>query len=146
MLQARMTAEAIRQGGHLRTRRELLDDPDLVEVAQAGIAAGRARATPGRGLFRPGRASLDLKNELLAARATDLRDVGERVLRLVVGEKTDEVEMPAETILIAEDTDPLDTAPDRSRCWGSPRSWAAPPASPSWPGPDLPPGRDGPEP
>lgn len=121
MLQARMTAEADpAKAGIFAAHRELLDDPDLVEVAQAGIAAGKSAGYAWKRAYSAQVERLStLKNELLAARATDLRDVGERVLRLVVGEKTRRVEMPAETILIAEDLTPSDTATlDRSKVLG----------------------------
>ena len=51
-----------------------------------------------------------MKNELLAARASDLRDVGGRVLRLITGTESDPIEFPPDTILIAEDLTPSDTA------------------------------------
>lgn len=121
MLQTRMTAEADpAKAGIFAAHRELLDDPDLVEVAQAGIAAGKSAGYAWKRAYSAQVERLSsLKNELLAARATDLRDVGERVLRLVVGEKSRQLEMPAETILIAEDLTPSDTATlDRSKVLG----------------------------
>ena len=121
MLQTRMNAEADpAKAGIFAAHRELLDDPDLVEVAQAGIAAGKSAGYAWKRAYSAQVERLaSLKNELLAARATDLRDVGERVLRLVVGEKTRQIEMPAETILIAEDLTPSDTVTlDRSKVLG----------------------------
>ncbi len=121
VLQAHMTAEADpAKAGIFAAHRELLDDPDLVEVAQAGVAAGKSAGYAWKRAYSAQVERLSaLKNELLAARATDLRDVGERVLRLVVGDQPRQVEMPEETILIAEDLTPSDTATlDRSRVLG----------------------------
>ena len=121
VLQARLTAEADpAKAGIFAAHRELLDDPDLVEVAQAGIAAGKSAGYAWRRAYSAQVERLaSLQHELLAARATDLRDVGERVLRLIVGEKPRQVEMPAETILVAEDLTPSDTATlDRSKVLG----------------------------
>ena len=51
-----------------------------------------------------------LGDELLAARATDIRDVGQRVLRRLMGVETQSLQLPAEpVILIAEDLTPSDT-------------------------------------
>jgi len=121
VLQAHMTAEADpAKAGIFAAHRELLDDPDLVEVAQAGVAAGKSAGYAWKRAYSAQVERLSaLKNELLAARATDLRDVGERVLRLVVGDQPRQVEMPEETILVAEDLTPSDTATlDRSRVLG----------------------------
>ena len=121
VLQGRLEAEADPgKAGIFAAHRELLDDPDLVEVAQAGIAAGKSAGYSWRRAYAVQVERLAaLDNELLAARAADLRDVGERVLRLVVGGKPQAVEMPPETILVAEDLTPSDTATlDRSRVLG----------------------------
>jgi phosphocarrier protein FPr len=60
-----------------------------------------------------------LKNQLLAQRANDLRDVGLRVLSELTGAKITQAEYRPNTILIAEDLTPSDTASlDRSRVIG----------------------------
>ena len=51
-----------------------------------------------------------LKNELLAARANDLRDVGRRVLQKLTGVEVETVTYEADTILVAEELTPSDTA------------------------------------
>ncbi|MGL6284089.1 MAG: phosphoenolpyruvate--protein phosphotransferase, partial [Microcoleaceae cyanobacterium] len=52
-------------------------------------------------------------------RANDLRDVGNRVLRISTGAKSEEVSYPANTILIAEDLTPSDMATlDRDKIIG----------------------------
>lgn len=121
LLQSRMTENADpSKAGIFAAHRELLDDPDLVEGAFAGIAAGKSAGYAWRRAYSAQAERLaGLQHELLAARATDIRDVGERVLRLVTGEKPRQVEMPPQTILMAEDLTPSDTATlDRARVLG----------------------------
>ena len=51
-----------------------------------------------------------LQNEVLAGRANDLRDVGKRVLRILTGKETEELQLPDQAILIAEELTPSFTA------------------------------------
>ena len=51
-----------------------------------------------------------LRNQLLAQRANDLRDVGERVLEILTGIKREAPSYPGNAVLIAEDLTPSDTA------------------------------------
>jgi phosphocarrier protein FPr len=60
-----------------------------------------------------------LRNPLLSQRANDLRDVGLRVLGILTGEEAKAPDYPPNTILIAEDLTPSDTAAlDRTRVMG----------------------------
>jgi phosphoenolpyruvate-protein phosphotransferase len=91
--------------------RELLDDPDLLDIAAQAIANGKSAAFGWQTAFTTHADHLSaLKNELLAGRANDLRDVGRRVLRNLTGVAADAPEYPSNTILIAEDLAPSDTA------------------------------------
>ncbi|NLI78413.1 MAG: phosphoenolpyruvate--protein phosphotransferase [Candidatus Riflebacteria bacterium] len=99
---------------------ELLEDPDVLDLAESAIAKGcsagfawkKAIATQADRLA-------GLSNELLAARANDLRDVGRRVLQALTGTGDAPREIPAGTILLAEDLTPSDTATlDRTRVLG----------------------------
>ena len=99
--------------GIFRAQAELLADPGLVaRVSQAlvgghGLAWSWARAI--EETAAPMRAS---GNAVLAGRAADLRDVGQRVLALLdpaLG-RTAPLEPPPGTILIADDLTPSDTA------------------------------------
>ena len=55
----------------------------------------------------------------MAGRANDVRDVGQRVLEELTGQRREKPEIPENTILIAEDLTPSDTATlDRSRVVG----------------------------
>lgn len=99
---------------------ELLQDPELVEAAGELIAAGKSAAYAWKQAYTHQSTILsNLKNELLAARANDLRDVGRRVLQILLGMETDAPELPENTILIAEDLTPSDTANlDRDKVLG----------------------------
>jgi phosphocarrier protein FPr len=99
---------------------ELLSDPDLLEIAESAIAKGKSA---GFGWKKAVTTHADrlagLRNELLAQRANDMRDVGLRVLSLITGTSVHQPEYPANAILIAEDLTPSDTATlDRSRVVG----------------------------
>ena len=60
-----------------------------------------------------------MRNEVLAARANDVRDVGQRVLEELTAQRREKPEIPPETILVAEDLTPSDTATlDRTRVVG----------------------------
>lgn len=90
---------------------ELLDDPELKEIAESGISEGKSAAFSWQKAFTTHAEQLaQLKNELIAARAIDLRDVGERVLGIITGQTPQAVEIPADSILIAEELSPSDTA------------------------------------
>jgi multiphosphoryl transfer protein len=100
---------------------ELLDDPDLHSIADSLIAKGKSAAFAWREAVEShARVIESLKNELFVARAGDLRDVGKRVLESLAGGKRGVLpEVPPDTILIAEDLSPSDTASlDRSRVRG----------------------------
>src|SRR4030095_6569272 len=100
---------------------ELLDDPDLHSIADFLIANGKSAAFAWREAVETHARVLEsLKKELFVARAGDLRDVGRRVGEsLAGGDLGTFPEVPPDTILIAEDLSPSDTASlDRSRVRG----------------------------
>ncbi len=99
---------------------ELLSDPDLLDIAESAIAKGKSAAFAWRAAFTTHAERLaKLKNPLLAGRANDLRDVGRRVLAIVTGHPLEEPQAPADSILIAEELNPSDTARlDRTRVLG----------------------------
>jgi len=108
------------KAGIFAAHRELLDDPDLIEQAEAGIAKGKSAAYSWKQAYMGQSERLaQLSHQLMAARAVDLKDVGERVLRLLMGEAPTIHNFPENTILIAEDLTPSDTAAlDRSKVVG----------------------------
>ncbi len=92
---------------------EILDDPDLLESVQQRIdgQASVSRAWQAS-IEERAKALAALSDPLLAARATDIHDVGYRVLRLLVNSKTADV--PAwpdqPVVVIGRDLSPSDTA------------------------------------
>ncbi|MBD2100332.1 phosphoenolpyruvate--protein phosphotransferase [Leptolyngbya sp. FACHB-261] len=91
---------------------EFLDDPELVAGARAQLQDHRSAAWAWQQAYEQRAQTLEqLKDPLLAGRATDLRDVGRRVLRLLADKVEDELTLPEyPVILIAEDLTPSDTA------------------------------------
>ena len=99
---------------------ELLEDPDLLDIAISAMAKGKSAAFAWKRAYTIHAERLaGLRNELLAERANDLEDVGRRVLRIITGQSAEEQELPPETILVAEELTPSDTASlDRTRVLG----------------------------
>jgi phosphotransferase system HPr (HPr) family protein len=99
---------------------ELLADPDLLEVVESAIAKGKSAAFAWKKTFSTHAEKLaSMKNQLLAQRANDLRDVGLRVLGILSGAAVEKLEYPPHSVLIAEDLTPSDTAAlDRTRVMG----------------------------
>ena len=99
---------------------ELLSDPDLLEVVESAIAKGKSAAFAWKKAVTTHADRLaGLRNQLLAQRANDLRDVGLRVLSLLTGVQVRRPEYPPDTVLVAEDLAPSDTAAlDRTRVMG----------------------------
>ncbi|AOY00956.1 phosphoenolpyruvate--protein phosphotransferase [Jeongeupia sp. USM3] len=99
---------------------ELLEDPDLLDIAISGISSGKSAGFAWRTAFSTYADKLAaLTNEVLAGRANDIRDVGRRVLRIIAGVKEAELVLPDNAILIAEDLTPSDTASfDREKVLG----------------------------
>ncbi|WP_142847921.1 phosphoenolpyruvate--protein phosphotransferase [Telmatospirillum sp. J64-1] len=91
---------------------ELLDDPEMVAEARKRIQAGESAGWAWRETYEERAAMLGgLKDQLLAARAGDLRDVGRRVLRLLAERVEGETALPDHPVIIlAEDLAPSDTA------------------------------------
>jgi phosphoenolpyruvate-protein phosphotransferase len=100
--------------------REILRDPDLLDIASSAIDKGKSAAFAWRRAYTTYADRLaGSRNELLAQRATDVRDVGQRVLEEVTGQRREKPEIPEGTILVAEDLTPSDTASlDRTKVVG----------------------------
>ena len=98
---------------------ELLEDPEVLDRAAAHIRAGASAPHAWRQAYTSQADRLQaLDNSVLRGRATDLRDVGRRVLHSLVGESAP-VDIPPESIVVAEDLTPSDTAAlDRTRVRG----------------------------
>lgn len=90
--------------------RELLGDADLLRDAMVQILRGHGPAWSWQHVVKTRVEKLQsLADPLLAARATDLRDVGERVLGALLGVSRQRLVLSAPTILVAEDLTPSDT-------------------------------------
>lgn len=91
--------------------RGFLEDPALLRIVRREIAAGKSAAYAWKiASSNVAEGMESLKNELLAARAVDLRDVGRRVLQLLAGGAPVKAEIPARSILVAEALTPSDVA------------------------------------
>jgi phosphocarrier protein FPr len=99
---------------------EILADPELHATVRSAILKGNSAAFAWQKAINAQADQLaGLQNQLLAARAADLRDVGERVLMNLTGSGPRRVDAPANSILIAEDLTPSDTANlDRAKVLG----------------------------
>ncbi len=118
---ARGELEALRAALHLKAdpakaaifaaHAELLDDPDFLEIADSAIAKGKSAAFGWKKATELHAERLAaLRNELLAQRANDVRDVGQRVLLHLTGIKPLPPRYPDHSILIAEDLTASDAA------------------------------------
>lgn len=120
-LQARLAAEADPDKAAIfAAHQELLEDPEVLDRAAADIRGGASAAYAWRQAYA-GQAErlLALRSPLLAARATDLRDVGRRVLHLLVGRDDSARDIPPDSIVVAEDLTPTETTSfDRTRVRG----------------------------
>lgn len=92
--------------------RELLDDPELLQIVDAHVKAGKTSLKAWKSAIDEQAASIAALNDpLLAARADDLRDVGKRVLRLMLGVSDKNDSMPTTpVVVVARELSPSDTA------------------------------------
>lgn len=99
---------------------ELLADPELLAETEKAIDKGRSAAFAWQQTINRRAAALaEMKNDLLAGRANDLRDVGKRVLRLLTGEVEQKLSLPENAVLIARELSPSDAAAlDREKVVG----------------------------
>jgi len=90
---------------------ELLDDPELMQAVLARVETGLSPAKAWKVTIDEQAALIAALNDpLLAARADDLRDVGKRVLRLMLG-LTKKGSMPTTpVVVVARELSPSDTA------------------------------------
>ncbi len=120
-LQQRLRSQAdANKAAIFAAHEELLGDPELHALATSVINTGKSAAWAWSQAYHTYADQLaGLQNELLAARANDVRDIGQRVLRILTGAPSEDVDLPPETILVAEELTPSDTANlDRSKVLG----------------------------
>ncbi|MBS2023238.1 MAG: phosphoenolpyruvate--protein phosphotransferase [Deltaproteobacteria bacterium] len=98
----------------------LLEDPDLDELAEQWLEQGKSAPFAWQQAFQAHASRLEkLENPLLRERASDVRDVGRRLLGLLAGTRELTLDLPPQTILIAEEVTPSEMAAlDRTRLVG----------------------------
>ena len=100
----------VHEQGIFAAQAELLLDPELVSECEQAIAKGSSAAAAWSGVYQRQAEVLEkLPNPLLAARAADLRDVGERLLLILLGQKAPKREFPENCVVVARDLSPSDT-------------------------------------
>ena len=120
-LRTRLTAEGQGERATIfAAHQELLEDPELLDLAAAEVRAGWTAAWAWKQAFTAQAERLRvLRDPMLSARATDLRDVGRRLLHLLDGREEGPRALPDDAIVIAEDLTPSDTAAlDRAKVRG----------------------------
>ncbi len=94
-----------------RAHQELLEDPTLLEQAHGLLAEGKSAAFAwNSATVATAQLFQGLGNALLAERAADLADVGQRVLKLILGIQDRAWDLPDRAILVAEQLTPSQTA------------------------------------
>ncbi|MCA9999026.1 MAG: HPr family phosphocarrier protein, partial [Anaerolineales bacterium] len=94
-LRDQMATQAAEEAAIFDVHRDILDDPDLEELVHGLIENGQSAAQAWQSSVEA-RANImaGLDDPLLAARAADLRDVGERVLRILAGDEATGASLP----------------------------------------------------
>ena len=99
------------QADIFKAHQELLQDPGLLEQAFGLIDQGKSAAFAWQSATQATSTLFKgLGSHLLAERALDLEDVGQRVLKLMLGVQDHALELPDHAILIAEQLTPSQTA------------------------------------
>ena len=89
----------------------LLSDPDFTDQVLSGISSGKtaheAVLAAGESLAAVFEA---MDDEYLSARAADMRDIAERLCRIISGKKESGAEIDSQSIIVCRDLSPGDTA------------------------------------
>ncbi|MGE5750209.1 MAG: glucose PTS transporter subunit IIA, partial [Gemmatimonas sp.] len=111
-LRTRMAAQADNSRAAIfGAHQELLEDPEVLDEAARLIRSGASAAFAWRVAYTTQADRLfGLRNKLMAGRAADLKDVGRRVLHLLIGEDDSSPIIPPDSIVIAEDLAPSEAA------------------------------------
>jgi phosphocarrier protein FPr len=99
---------------------EVLDDPELHDMVRSAILKGKSAAFAWQQMINTQSQRLaKMHNALLAARAADIRDVGQRVMQNLTGIGPRKIDAPVNSILVTEELTPSDIANlDRSKVLG----------------------------
>lgn len=99
------------QSAIFTAHQDLLEDPDTLEETQKQIREGKSAEFSFNFAINKQIERLSrLRNELMAQRTLDLKDVGHRVLRILSGQAQSIDQIPEGSILIAETLTPSQTA------------------------------------
>ncbi len=111
-LRTRMASEAdLDRAAIFSAHQELLEDPEVLDEAATQIRNGASAAYAWRSAVNAqANRLLGLKSPLLASRAADMKDVGRRVLHLLIGDDDSTPLIPPDSIVIAEDLAPSEAA------------------------------------
>ena len=112
-LHQQMTAKKLgAEAAIFEAHRELLDDPELLQAVDAFVQTGQTSLQAWKLAIDEQAATIAALNDpLLAARADDLRDVGKRVLRLMLDASEKSAFMPTTpVVIVARELSPSDTA------------------------------------
>ncbi len=94
-------------GGIFAAQQEIVKDPELLETAQRLIEAGRSAAASWHAAFtRYADRIAELPNPVMAARADDIRDVGDRVLERLTGHARPLPSLPVGAVVVTEKISP----------------------------------------
>ncbi len=97
----------------------MLDDPEFTGAALSGIEADNVSAESAVKKIVDMYLSIfaDMEDEYMKERASDIKDVGERIIRNLLGKSSNGLsELPENTVVVAHDLTPSDTAQlDRSK-------------------------------
>lgn len=89
----------------------MLEDPTLIEAVEKRIRSGlNAEAAVKEAVDEISARFEAMESEYFRERAADVRDVGDRVIRKLLGLQTSLLKLPKETIVVARDLMPSDTA------------------------------------
>lgn len=104
------------QAAIFTAHQDILDDPQIIESIEEQIHLNRSAAWAVNQVIQAEATRLSMSNnELIAARANDLLDVNRRWVGQLMGESLSLPKIPPNSILIADDLTPSDTASlDRS--------------------------------
>ena len=95
-----------------KAQTEFLDDPEMIKQVRALISKGHSAGWSWQQIYEDHAVSLaTMQEDVLAARALDLRDVGRRLLKLLADKVEEDPVLPdSPVVLIADDLSPSDTA------------------------------------
>lgn len=121
VIQERLIADTDKERAAIfGAHQELLKDPELIDQASEEIRHGASAEFAWRTAYTTQAERLRaLDHPLLAGRAADLRDVGRRVMHLLLGHSEQPHDFPPESIIVADELTPSETAGlDRERVRG----------------------------